>query len=117
MTTNQEKPKQLDAHTREEVGGILERAFRQEEGHRTLEVEQQYLESLSKEAEKKAELAEQQAIAADQAALRASERYAISHSLDDLDIMQRWEAEAASYRREMESYHLETERLKKYLPG
>lgn len=107
----------LDPHLRDEVGGILERAFRREEGRIPDELEVENLQTLAGEAEQKAEKADRLAEEALEAGRRASEQYATSHALDDLEVVQRWEAEAASYRREAEGFRLEVERLRKYLPG
>jgi hypothetical protein len=112
---DRERFKNIDPNLREEVGGLLERAFKREEGRAPDELESYSLEVLAGEAEQKASEAERQAIEAAQAARGASERYAASHSLDDLEQAQRWEAEVASFRREAENYRLEAERLRKYL--
>lgn len=121
MQTPSEKDQQhfqnVDPRVREEVGGILERAFQREDGHVPEAGEIQNLEALAAEAGQKAREAENLAQEAEQAALRASERYAISRAQDDLEAVQRWEAEAASYRREVEGYESEVERLRKFLPG
>jgi len=113
----QEHYQKLDPRTREEVGGVLERAFRREEGREILQVEQQTLLTLVQETEEKAEKAEQHAQEAEEAARRSSELYALSRAIDDLEALQRWEADAASYRREAERFRQEAEHLRKYLPG
>jgi hypothetical protein len=107
----------VDPRLRDEVGGILERAFKREDGHIPDAMETQALQSLANEAQQKAAEAERLAEEAEMAARQASERYALSHAQDDLESVQRWEAEAASYRREKENYLFEVERLRKYLPG
>jgi hypothetical protein len=109
--------REVDPRLREEVGRLLERAFQREEGRIPDEMDIQQLETLAGEAEQKAESAERLAEEALQAARSASERYAATHALDDLEAVQRWEAEAASFRREVENYHLEAEHLRRCLPG
>jgi hypothetical protein len=107
----------INPRLREEVGRLLERAFQREEGRIPDEMEIRQLETLAGEAERQAESAERLAEEALQAARLASAEYAATHALDDLEAVQRWEAEAASYRREAESYQLEAEHLRRYLPG
>jgi hypothetical protein len=107
----------INPRLREEVSRLLEHAFQREAGRIPDEMEIRQLETLAGEAERKAESAERLSEEALQAAVRASELYAATHALDDLEAVQRWEAEAASYRREAESYQLEAEHLRRYLPG
>lgn len=114
---SQDPFRQLDPRTREEVGGILERAFRQENGRITQEIEIQQILVLSNETEIKAQEVEGLVHEALEAAGLAEERYKSSHSLEDLETMQRWQAEAAGYRRQAERLRLEVEQLRKYLPG
>jgi hypothetical protein len=107
--------KSIDPGLREEVGGLLERAFGREGGRAPDEIESAALEQLAGEAESKAEQAARAALEASGAARAAAERYAASHAIDDLDAVQRWQAEAASCQREAETYRQEAERLRKYL--
>jgi hypothetical protein len=106
-----------DPHVREEVGGMLERAFRREDGCETLEDERASLQVLAQEAEEKVACAERLAQEAAESARLAAERFRLSQNLDDMETVQRWEAEATSYRREAENLRLEAERLRKYMPG
>ncbi len=109
--------REVDPRVREEVGGILEHAFRHERGALPEKIEVQTLEKWATEVEAKAEKANQMAEDALDAARRASEQFALSHSLEDMEAVQQWEAEAASYRREADLLHAEAEQLRKYLPG
>jgi hypothetical protein len=106
-----------DPHIREEVGGVLERAFRREDGLETLDEERLNLQTLAVETEEKAIRAERLAQEAAQAAKLAAERFSHTQGADDMEAMQRWEAEATSYRREADNLRLEVERLRKYIPG
>lgn len=106
-----------DPRLRDEIGGLLEKAFLREEGRLPDALEISNLKILEEEAVEKAEKAQQLAEEALDAAQRASEQYAASHALEDLEAVQRWEAEAATYFREAEVFRLEVERLRRYLPG
>lgn len=112
---NQPNFQKIDPRLREEVGGILERAFRNENGLEKPDIEVEQIEILAQEVEEKAERARCLAEEAVEAARKAAERYELSHGLDDLEAVQHWEAEADSYRREAEILDQEAERLRKYL--
>ena len=111
-----ERYRPADPRIREEVGGILERAFQSEGGRKHDEEEARRFMALAEEAESRAESAERLAQEAEQAAERAAERYALTGSADDLAAVQRWETEAGAYRREAENMRQEAERLRKYIP-
>ncbi len=105
-----------DPLTQEEVGGVLERAFRREGGDEPQEAEARRFLELADEAEGRAEAAEALTREAERAATQAAERYALSGGTDDLAAIKRWQEAASEYRREGASQRLEAERLRKYLP-
>ncbi len=102
------------ARTQEEVGGMLERAFRQEGGRRSREEEVRRFLALADEAEARAETAESLAREAEEAAERAAERHALSGEAGDLAALERWQAEAEIQGRQVEHFREEAERLRKY---
>ena len=114
--TGADRYQAADPRVREEVGGILERAFRGEAGRFANEDEAHCFLALADEAEARAEAAESLTRESEQAAVQAGERFALTGGQDDLAAMRRYEAEAEAYRREGEALRLEVERLRKYLP-
>lgn len=106
-----------DPHLRDEIGGLLERAFLREGGREPDALEISNLRILEDEMVEKVEKAQRLAEEAMGASRRAAEQYTASHALEDLEAAQRWEAEAATYHREAEVLRSEVERLRKYLPG
>ena len=107
---------QPDPRTRQEVGGILERAFQQEGGRIPDEVEATRFKALIEETEARLLSAEHQAAEAEIAAVQAVEQYARSQRAEDLEIAQRWQEESVMRRREVQLLQEEAERLRKFSP-
>jgi len=104
-----------DPRTQEEVGGVLERAFRNEGGDEPREEEARRFLELAAEAEKRAEAADALAEEAGRAATAAAERHATTGGADDLAAVKRWDEVAAEQRRRAEAERLEADRLRRYL--
>jgi hypothetical protein len=104
-----------DEKIREEIGGILERAFKRESGVEPNEQEIHRFLILAEEAEKRAEAYEHLARQASEAAEIASEQYASTRSEDDLELTQLRESEAEQYSLEAETLRTDAERLRGYL--
>ena len=102
--------------TREELGGILERAFQAEAHDPPTTEEARRSVRLAEEAEARAQALQSLQEEAQRAADAAAERYGRSGHPDDLDQCRRWEAEAASYRREADLLKIESERLRESAP-
>ncbi|MHB0877399.1 MAG: hypothetical protein ACYC5O_15285 [Anaerolineae bacterium] len=113
-TDDRDHYRAVDPRTQEEVGDVLERAFRREDGREPREEEVRRFLALAEEAERGAETAESLAREAEQAAAAASERYGLTGGSDDLAAVERWTGAAQTYRREAESLRLEAERLRYY---
>jgi hypothetical protein len=97
-----------DEKIREEIGGILERAFKRESGVEPNEQEIHRFLILAEEAEKRAE-------AYEHLARQASEAAEIARSEDDLELTQLRESEAEQYSLEAETLRTDAERLRGYL--
>jgi hypothetical protein len=104
-----------DDRIREEIGGILERAFKREGGTEPNEQEIRRFLTLAQEAEKRAEAYDNLARQACEAAETASEQYASTRSDDDLELVQLRESEAEQYNLEAEALRTDAERLRSYL--
>lgn len=107
---------QPDPSTRQEVGGILERAFQQEGGRIPDEVEANRFRTLIEETEVRLKSAEHQAAEAEVAAAQAVEQYARSQRVEDLEIAQRWQEEIVLRRRQLQLLQEEVERLRRFSP-
>jgi hypothetical protein len=114
---NPQRYQPSDPRTREEVGGILERAFQREGGREPDDVEETHFRVLAQEAEARLHSAEHLAEEAEGAAKRAAEQYALSQNHEDLEITRRWQQEAALRRREVHTLQEEVERLRKFAPS
>jgi hypothetical protein len=104
----------VDPRTQEDVGDVLERAFRREDCREPREAEMRRFLALAEEAERRAEAAESLTEEAERAAAEASERYGRSGSTEDLAAIERWTAAGRTYRREADSLRAEAERLRHY---
>lgn len=103
-----------DVRTQEEVGGLLERAFRREGGEEPREEEKRRLLARAEEAEARAAAAESQAREAEWSGERAAERYGRSGSGEYLASLRDWQEQAEARRREAEELRGEAERLRHY---
>jgi hypothetical protein len=104
-----------DEQVREEIGGILERAFKREGGTEPNEQEIHRFLILADEAEKRAEACEHLAHQASEAARIASQEPASSKSEGARELVRLRESEAEQYSLEAETWRTDVERLRSYL--
>jgi hypothetical protein len=88
-----------DPITREELGGVLERAFAHERGKDPNSEESRRLHELADEALREAETKLSLAREAEAALDRAAERYGRSGDRADIEDAERWKESAEIYRR------------------
>lgn len=101
-----------DPHTREELGGVLERAFERERGRDPNEEEVRRFHALAGEALRQAETKLSLAREAEAAAERAAERYGRSRDAGDLAESRRFAEAAESYRRQAREFRNSAEDLR-----
>ena len=98
--------------TKEELGGVLERAFMRESGKEPNAEEIRRLQALADEALRLARTKLGLAREAEAGMAQATERLSRSPDTGELAALERWRSAAESYRREAELFRLKAEDLR-----
>lgn len=104
-----------DPKTREELGGVLERAFARERGKEPNEEEARRLHALADEALLEAEAKLSLAREAEAALARATERYGRSGDPNDLAEAEKWKDALETYQRLARDLRLKAELLRQHI--